>query len=60
MYRAVTVAVNSLYNARAVCRWEAQFVVMDSIPFRNITDILQGFEDDRLWLFANWVCLTAP
>jgi hypothetical protein len=47
----VIVAVYS----RDVCRWEAQFVVMDSEPFYNITDILRSFTDDRLWLYANWV-----
>lgn len=28
---------------------------MDSTPFRSITDILQSFQDSRLWIFANWV-----
>eukprot|EP00892_Ulva_mutabilis_P003474 jgi/Ulvmu1/1499/UM011_0229.1 len=36
-------------------RWEAQFLVMDSVPFYNLTDILQHNKDDRLWVYGNLV-----
>lgn len=37
------------------CRWEAVFVVMDDKPFQDLHHILAEFNDDRLWVFAEWV-----
>ena len=31
-------------------------LVMDSVPFYNLTDILRSNEDDRLWVYGNLVC----
>ncbi len=40
------------------CSWEAVLVVMDSEPFRDLHHILQDLNDDRAWVFAEWVCLS--
>jgi hypothetical protein len=37
------------------CSWEAVLVVMDSEPFRDMYRILQDLEDERIWVFAEWV-----
>ena len=37
------------------CSWEAVLVVMDSEPFRDMYRILQDLDDDRIWVFAEWV-----
>lgn len=36
-------------------------MVMDSEPFRDLHYILQDLNDDRIWVFAEWVrrCTTA-
>lgn len=39
-----------------VCSWEAVLVVLDSEPFRDLHRILQDLNDDRIWVFAEWVC----
>lgn len=46
-------AVDGLHYAW--CRWEAIFLVMDNTPFTDLHHILSEFEDDRLWVFAEWV-----
>lgn len=37
------------------CRWEALLVIMDSEPFRDVHYILQELNDDRVWVYAEWV-----
>ena len=39
----------------AVCRWEAVLLVLDSRPFEDLHHIVQDFDDDRIWVFAEWV-----
>ncbi len=35
-------------------------MVMDSKPFRDVHYILQDLNDDRIWVYAEWVRLTQP
>ena len=36
-------------------RWEALLLVMDSRPFPDLHHILQEINDDRVWVYAEWV-----
>lgn len=36
-------------------RWEAILVVLDGQPFSDLPHILQALDDDRVWVFAEWV-----
>ena len=36
-------------------RWEAIVMVLDSRPFPDLAHILQKLDDDRLWVFAEWI-----
>jgi hypothetical protein len=38
------------------CRWQALLVVMDNRPFNDMAHMLQRFRDDRISLYASWVC----
>ena len=40
---------------RVLYRWEAILVVMDSKPFMELAQILQDLNDDRIWVFAEWI-----
>jgi hypothetical protein len=35
--------------------WEAVLLVLDSRPFEDLHHIVEDFEDDRIWVFAEWV-----
>lgn len=37
------------------CRWEALLVVLDNRPFPELHSIIRELEDDRIWVFAEWV-----
>jgi len=37
------------------CRWEAVIVVMDSAPFHGLAGILNHLNDDRIWVYAEWI-----
>ncbi|DBB10253.1 TPA: hypothetical protein ACH3X3_001818 [Trebouxia sp. C0006] len=36
-------------------KWEAVLVVLDSRPFPDLAQILQQLDDDRVWVFAEWI-----
>lgn len=36
-------------------RWEAIVMVLDSRPFPDLTHMLQKLDDDRVWVFAEWI-----
>lgn len=35
--------------------WEAALLVLDSRPFEDLHHIVEDFQDDRIWVFAEWV-----
>lgn len=37
------------------CSWEAALLVLDSRPFEDLHHIVEDFQDDRIWVFAEWV-----
>jgi hypothetical protein len=41
--------------AAATCSWEAVLLVLDSRPFEDLHHIVEDFQDDRIWVFAEWV-----
>ena len=41
--------------AECASRWEAVLVVLDSRPFPDLAQILQQLDDDRVWVFAEWI-----
>lgn len=46
--------MSSAADACAV-RWEAVLIVLDSQPFPDLAHILQSLDDDRVWVFAEWI-----
>ena len=36
-------------------RWEGILLVLDGQPFPDLPHILQAVDDDRVWVFAEWV-----
>ena len=35
--------------------WEAVLIVLDSRPFSDLHHIVADLNDDRVWVFAEWV-----
>lgn len=35
--------------------WEAVLIVLDSRPFNDLHHLLAEINDDRAWVFAEWV-----
>lgn len=40
---------------QSVQSWEAVLLVLDSRPFEDLHHIVEEFQDDRIWVFAEWV-----
>ena len=36
-------------------RWEAIITVLDSRPFSDLAHMLQQLDDDRVWVFSEWI-----
>jgi hypothetical protein len=42
-------------------RWEANLVVMDDRPFPDLQKMVAHEQDERIWVFAEWVsCACQP
>lgn len=50
-----TSVINANCESLCDCSWEAIIVVMDSRPFRDLHHIIQEYEDERVWVYAEWV-----
>jgi len=37
------------------CSWEAVLLVLDARPFEDLHHIVEEFQDERIWVFAEWV-----
>ncbi|KAI3435905.1 hypothetical protein D9Q98_001963 [Chlorella vulgaris] len=40
---------------QSVQSWEAVLLVLDSRPFEDLHHIVEEFQDDRIWVFAEWI-----
>lgn len=47
--------ITNLISYLLFCSWEAILVVADSKPFPQIHDVVESMNDDRIWVFAEWV-----
>lgn len=45
----------SSLRAQNVTSWEAIVVVMDGRPFYNLHQIVDQFDDPRIWVYSEWV-----